>query len=51
MSKLLLVSNDRIGSSMAGPGIRYFNFARELAVRHDVTLVAPNDVDIPIQGV
>ena len=51
MSKLLLVSNDRIGSTMAGPGIRYFNFARELAVRHDVTLVAPNDVDIPIQGV
>ena len=51
MSKLLLVSSDRIGSSMAGPGIRYFNLARELATRHEVTLVAPGEVDIPVPGV
>jgi glycosyltransferase involved in cell wall biosynthesis len=27
---------------MAGPGIRYLHFARELAKSHDVTLVVPN---------
>jgi glycosyltransferase involved in cell wall biosynthesis len=27
---------------MAGPGIRYYNLARELARSHDVTLVVPN---------
>jgi hypothetical protein len=28
---------------MAGPGIRYYHFARELSGDHDVTLVVPND--------
>jgi glycosyltransferase involved in cell wall biosynthesis len=30
---------------MAGPGIRYLHFARELAKRHDVTLAAPERPD------
>jgi glycosyltransferase involved in cell wall biosynthesis len=48
--RILVVSNDRIGTTMAGPGIRYFNFARELAKAHDVTLMVPEPVDIPIEG-
>jgi glycosyltransferase involved in cell wall biosynthesis len=49
--RVLVVSNHRIGSRMAGPGIRYYNFARELAKTHVVTLVAPEAVDIPVDGV
>jgi glycosyltransferase involved in cell wall biosynthesis len=49
--RVLLVSNDRIGTRMAGPGIRYYNFARELAKAHAVTLMVPGPVDIPLDGV
>ena len=31
--RLLVVASDHVGSSMAGPGIRYLWFARELASR------------------
>ncbi len=48
--RLLVVSNDRIGSTMAGPGIRYYNFARELAKEHHVTLMVPEPVDIDTEG-
>jgi glycosyltransferase involved in cell wall biosynthesis len=48
--RVLLVSNDRIGSTMAGPGIRYYNFARELAKEHEVTLMVPEPVDISTEG-
>jgi glycosyltransferase involved in cell wall biosynthesis len=41
VKKVLVVSNDEVGTRMAGPGIRYFNFARELAKRYDVALVVP----------
>ena len=51
MSRVLVVSNDYVGSRMAGPGIRYYHFARELAKRHEVALVAPNRVDVEIDGV
>lgn len=50
MKKLLLVSNDRIGSRMAGPAMRYYHFARELGKRFDVTLVAPEEPDIAVDG-
>ena len=43
---------DRVGGEMAGPGIRYHHFARELARSHEVTLVVPNDpseVDLDIR--
>ena len=41
MKKVLVVSNDEIGLRMAGPGIRYYHFARELSKRYDVALVVP----------
>jgi glycosyltransferase involved in cell wall biosynthesis len=41
LKKLLIVSNDEVGAQMAGPGIRYYHFAGELAKRFDVTLVVP----------
>jgi glycosyltransferase involved in cell wall biosynthesis len=47
MSSVLIVSNDHIGSSMSGPGIRYLWFARELARRgYEVTLVVPFATDL-----
>ena len=36
---------------MAGPGIRYANLARELGQSFQVTLAAPNETDIEIDGV
>lgn len=41
MARILLVSPDRIGPRMAGPGIRYFELARRLAAAHGVVLAAP----------
>jgi hypothetical protein len=41
VSRILIVSNDRIGSKMAGPGMRYYNFARELARHSEVTVFVP----------
>jgi glycosyltransferase involved in cell wall biosynthesis len=49
--RLLLVSNDHIGREMAGPGIRYYEFARELSKSFDVTLVVPPDSDAELDGV
>ena len=48
--KVLVVSNDRVGSRMAGPAIRYYNFARELARQFEVTLMVPGPVDIEVEG-
>ncbi len=48
--RLLLVSNDHIGREMAGPGIRYYEFARELSKRFEVTLVVPHDTDVELSG-
>lgn len=51
MSKrVLVVANDRVGTSMAGPGIRSLRFASELARDHDVTLVVPFPTDIEPDG-
>jgi glycosyltransferase involved in cell wall biosynthesis len=46
MKRVLLVSHTPVGERMAGPGIRYFHFARELSRRFAVTLLAPNP-DVP----
>jgi glycosyltransferase involved in cell wall biosynthesis len=47
LTSVLVVSTDHIGSRMAGPGIRYLWFARELARRgHEVTLVVPFATDL-----
>jgi glycosyltransferase involved in cell wall biosynthesis len=39
---ILLISSDSIDAQMAGPGIRYWEFAAHLAQRHTVTLLTPN---------
>lgn len=44
--KILLICKDTIGTKMAGPGIRYFEMAKFLSQKHQVTLVAPK----PLQG-
>lgn len=42
MPKIILRSVDCIGEKMAGPAIRYFEFANALAKHHQVTLFSPN---------
>lgn len=42
--KIVIISSDIIGENMAGPGIRYFQFASFLAERFEVTLIAPSEV-------
>lgn len=46
MADVLLVSEDVIGTRMAGPGIRYWELAGALSERHNVTLAAPNRPDV-----
>jgi glycosyltransferase involved in cell wall biosynthesis len=41
---------DRVGSEMAGPGIRAVELSRRLGQRHDVTLVAPGAATLPEDG-
>ena len=48
--RIVVVANDHVGSSMAGPGIRYLNFARELRDDGDVTLVVPFETDLEPDG-
>jgi glycosyltransferase involved in cell wall biosynthesis len=40
--KILVISHDKVGPSMAGPGIRYHRIASNLAKKHDVTLAVFN---------
>jgi len=49
-TRLLIISHDVIGKQMAGPGIRFYEFARILSGYADVTLAAPNKVDIDTAG-
>ena len=44
--RALIVSNDHVGTSMAGPGIRSYRFATALAEDFDVTLVVPFETDL-----
>lgn len=39
--RLLIISHDRVGEHMAGPGIRYYHLARVLAQHLPTTLAAP----------
>ena len=50
MKKVFLVSSDKVGKSMAGPGVRYFEMAKVLSKHFDITLLAPDDCDIPGDG-
>ena len=47
---VLVVASDHVGSSMAGPGIRAYWFARELAKRFAVTLSVPYQTDLQADG-
>ncbi|MBM3700850.1 MAG: glycosyltransferase family 4 protein, partial [Actinobacteria bacterium] len=49
-TRLLIISHDIIGKQMAGPGIRFFEFAKQLCKYVDVTLAAPNKIDIEVSG-
>jgi glycosyltransferase involved in cell wall biosynthesis len=49
--ELLLVSSDVVGRTMAGPGIRYVHFARELRTTFRVTLAVPNEAELELEGV
>ncbi len=48
MKRILLVSNDEVGPRMAGPGIRYHQFAQQLSKGFDVTLVVPSVPEQPL---
>jgi glycosyltransferase involved in cell wall biosynthesis len=45
--RLIIISHDRVGMHMAGPGIRYWEIARTLAAHQPVTLVAPHPIEPP----
>ena len=49
-SKICIISYDVIGKNMAGPGIRFYEFARIMSNYLDVTLLTPNKVDIDTEG-
>ena len=49
-AKLLIISYDMVGKHMAGPGIRFYEFAKVLSNYLDVTLAAPNRIDIDSEG-
>ena len=42
MKRVLLISNDVIGEKMAGPGIRFWEFAKALSGSLQVSLAVPN---------
>lgn len=46
MAKIVLYCCDVFGEHMAGPAIRYWEFAKVLSKNHDVTIVALNQPDI-----
>jgi glycosyltransferase involved in cell wall biosynthesis len=51
MKKVLLISPDTIAKKMTGPGIRYYNFAKELAKTLEVILFIPNkNTDFNLQS-
>lgn len=41
--RVLVISHDRVGATMAGPGIRYYHMARILARHASVTLAVPQE--------
>lgn len=49
--KVLLISNDIVGETMAGPGIRYTELAKELSKDHQVLLAAPTPSTTPEEGI
>ncbi len=50
MEPVLIISHDIVGPRMAGPGIRYWALARELARHLPTTLAVPIGSEIPAEG-
>ncbi|MBA3534309.1 MAG: glycosyltransferase family 4 protein [Ardenticatenales bacterium] len=50
-TRILIISNDIVGSNMAGPGIRSLELARVLSKIFDVVLAAPNESDLPQEAI
>lgn len=50
MAKILIYSFTEIGTKMAGPSIRCWEFAKSLSRNHEVTLMAPNQTDLHPDG-
>ncbi len=48
---LLIISHDVVGQRMAGPGIRAWELARVLSFHAEVTLLAPQPIDLVAPGV
>ncbi len=44
--RILIISHDVVGTNMAGPGIRFYEFARLLSRFTEVTLAVPNRTDL-----
>ncbi len=44
--KIGLISLDKVGKKMAGPGIRYLELGRHLSEKFDATLFVPDETDI-----
>ncbi len=44
--RLLIISHDKVGTHMAGTGIRYWELARTLSTQQPVTLIAPHTIDL-----
>jgi len=51
LKKILIISSDIIGVNMAGPGARYWNFAKVLADHFKVVLFTPNECPLTLKGV
>jgi glycosyltransferase involved in cell wall biosynthesis/SAM-dependent methyltransferase len=47
MTQVLVISHDRVGRHMAGPGIRYCELARVLSQHFQVTLAVPGEPGLP----
>jgi len=46
LTRVLIISNDVIGKLMAGPGIRFSEFAKSLSKGNEVCLAVPNKSDL-----
>lgn len=51
MSKILLKSADYIGEKIAGTGLRYLEFAKQLSKEHEVVFAVPNKTNLKLDNV
>ena len=51
LPSISIISYDIVGKKMAGPGIRFYEFSKILSKFADVTLHAPNKIDIEAEGI